>query len=167
MTTHTSATAHEETPHETKTTTISDALKRRAESVINDKSIDLKWRTIIRFALELNDEWLSELVPRAEAGENILDTFESLRTPETNGDASTEDKIKALTEIICHAGDEPAAALFVLMGTLENSTQPKAVANTAKHVAFTHCGELNLYGMVDAQIGVLEAKLLHSNTLLS
>ena len=165
MTTHTSAIAHEETPHETTTTTISDTLKRRAESVINDKSIDLQWRTIIRFALELNDEWLSELVPRAEAGENILDTFESLRTPETNGEASIEDKIKALAEIICHAGDEPAAALFVLMGRLENSTQPKAVANTAKHVAFTHCGELNLYGMVDAQIGVLEAKLLASNTL--
>ena len=97
MTTHTSATA-QETPHETETTTISDDLRRRAESVINNKSIDLQWRTIIRFALELNDSWLSELVPRAEAGENILDTFESLRTAETNDsteDDATEDKIKA------------------------------------------------------------------------
>jgi len=167
MTTDTSATAQEETPHETETTTISDALRRRAQSVINDKSIDLQWRTIIRFALELNDGWLSELVPRAEAGENILDTFESLRTPATDEDDSTEVKMKALAEIICHAGDEPAAALFVLMGTLENSIDPKAVANIAKHVAFTHCGELNLYGMVDAQIAVLEAKLLTSNTLES
>jgi hypothetical protein len=167
MTTHSSAPLQQETPHETETTTISDALRRRAQSVIKDKSIDLQWRTIIRFALELNDGWLSELVPRAEAGENIFDTFESLRTPETNEDDSTEDKIKALAEIICHAGDEPAAALFVLMGTLENSTNPKAVANIAKHVTFTHCGELNLYGMVDAQIAVVEAKLLASNTLVS
>src|ERR1041384_6744641 len=120
MTTHTSATAPE-TPHETETTTMSDDLRRRAESLINDKSIDLQWRTIIRFALELNDSWLSELVPRAEAGENILDTLESLRTAETNADDSTDDdateaKIKALTEIICHGGGKPAAALFVLMG---------------------------------------------------
>jgi hypothetical protein len=167
MSTHTSASAPEETPHETETTTISDALRRRAQSLINDKSIDLQWRTIIRFALELNDGWLSELVPRAEAGENILDTFESLRTPETREADLTEDKIKALAEIICHAGDEPAAALFVLMGRLENSTDPMAVANTAKHVVFTHCGELNLYGVVDAQIAVIEAKLLASNALVS
>jgi hypothetical protein len=46
------------------------------------------------------------------------------------------------------------------MATLENSTHPKALANTAKHLAFTRCGELNLYGMVDAQIPVLEDELL-------
>ncbi len=41
MNTHSSATALEETPHETETIqiTISDALRRRAESVINDSSI--------------------------------------------------------------------------------------------------------------------------------
>lgn len=172
MTTNTSATAQEETPHETETTTISDALRRRAESVINNKSIDLQWRTVIRFALELNDSWLSELVPRAEAGENILDTFESLRTPDTNEDHSTEDdateeKIKALAEIICRGGDEPTAALFVLMGTLENSSDPEALAYSAKQVAFSRCVEWNVCGMADAQIAVLEAKLLASNTLVS
>jgi hypothetical protein len=172
MTTHTSATAQEETPHETETTTISDALRRRAESVINDKSIDLQWRTIIRFALELNDSWLSELVPRAEAGENILDTFESLRTAETNEedsteDDATEDKIKALTEIICRGGGEPAAALFVLMGTLEKSSDPEAFAYSAKQAAFTHCVEWNVYEMADAQLAVVEGKLLGSDTLVS
>lgn len=35
----------------------------------------------------------------------------------------------------------------------------KVLANTAKHVAFTHCGELNLC-MVDAQIAIIEAELL-------
>lgn len=56
MTTHSSAIAHQDTPHETETTiiTVSDATKRRAESVINDKTIDPQWRTIIRAALELN-----------------------------------------------------------------------------------------------------------------
>ena len=53
-----------------------------------------------------------------------------------------------------------SAALLVLMATLETATHPKALANLAKHVAFTNCGELNLYGMVDAQIAVLESELL-------
>ena len=86
MTTHTSATAQEETPHEIETTqiTTSNATRRRAESVINDESIDPQWRTIIRAALELNDPCLAELITRAEADENIVDMFESLRTPGTD-----------------------------------------------------------------------------------
>jgi hypothetical protein len=46
------------------------------------------------------------------------------------------------------------------MGTLENSGHPKLLANMAKHSAFTRCGESNLYGIVDAQLGVVEAELL-------
>ncbi|HKP83193.1 MAG TPA: hypothetical protein VJT69_14275 [Pyrinomonadaceae bacterium] len=46
------------------------------------------------------------------------------------------------------------------MGTIENSTHPKALANTAKHFAFTRCGDANLYGMVDAQIVTIESELL-------
>ena len=122
MTTHSSATA-QETPHETETTTITinDALRHRTESVINDGSIDSRWRTIIRYALEIDDPWLPDLVRRAEAGENIVDTFESLQTPDADED-STKEKIEALAEIICRVGDEAAAALFVLMGILEHST---------------------------------------------
>ena len=69
MSTHGSATALEETPHETETTqiTISDALRRRAQSVINNTSIDPQWRNIIRYALEINDPWLARLVRRADA----------------------------------------------------------------------------------------------------
>jgi len=58
-------------------------------------------------------------------------------------------------KIICRTSDA-AAALFVLMGTLENSRDPKLEASTAKHFAFTHCGESSLFGMVDAQLAVVE-----------
>lgn len=51
------------------------------------------------------------------------------------------------------------------MAQLENSTHPKTLANTAKHLAFTRCAELNLCGMVDAQIAVLEGELLARNSL--
>jgi hypothetical protein len=161
MTTHSSATAHQETPHETETTiiTVSDATKRRAESVINDKTIDPQWRTIIRAALETNDPLLAELVSRAEAGENIVDTFESLRTAVPIEDESTLRRVEALAEIISRSGDEPTAALFLLMETLESSTDPNVLSSRAKHVAFSRCGELHVYEMVDAQIAELECEL--------
>jgi len=157
MTTHSSAIALDEAPHEIETTliTVSDATKRRAKSVINDRTIDPQWRTIIRAALELNDPWLAELVTRAEAGEDIVDTFESMRTTEAHEDDSMLGRIEALAEIICRAGDEPTAALFILMETLESSTHPKVLASRAKHVAFSRCGELHVYEMVDAQIAVV------------
>lgn len=142
-----SARLREETP-------LSDALKRRAQSVINDKSIDAQTRAVIRYGLEINDPWLPELVRCVDAGENIIDNF---FVP------SSEEKIEALTDLICRAGDKPSAALLVLLSTLENSTHPKALANTAKHHAFTRCGELNVHGMVDAQIATLEGELLAGN----
>ena len=57
-----------------------------------------------------------------------------------------------------------SAALLVLMATLENATHPKALANLAKHLAFTRCGELNLNGMVDGQIAMLEGELFAGHT---
>ena len=162
MNTHSSATALEETPHETETIqiTVSDALRRRAEAVINGGSIDPQWRNIVRYALEINDPLLPDLVRRADAGEQIIDTTVFSSTSEDNEDDSNEEKVNALAEIICEAGDEAAAALFVLMGALENSAHPKLLANTAKHFAFTCCGESNLFGMVDAQLAVVEGELL-------
>ena len=38
---------------------------------------------------------------------------------------SNEQKIQALAEIICQAGDEPSAALLVLLATFEKATDPK------------------------------------------
>jgi hypothetical protein len=167
MTRNTSATVRK--PHTTKTSTpnISKAIKRRAEAVVKNRTIDAESRAIIRYGLETNDPWLAELVSRAGAGECISDSFDFSQTPETNNHDSSKEKIEALAEIICRVGDESAAALLVLMGTLENSTQPKVLAHTAKHFAFTRCGELNLFGMVEAQIAVVESKLLAGNTLVS
>ena len=51
------------------------------------------------------------------------------------------------------------------MATIENATHPKALANTAKHLAFTRCGELNTDGMVDVQVAALEGKLLANHAL--
>ena len=163
MASHSSAIALEQTPHESETTTItiSDALRRRAQSVINDRSIDPQWRTIVRYGYETNDPWLADLVRRADAGERIIDATDFSLAPEANDeDDSSEEKIQALAEIICQAGDECAAALFVLMGTLENSTHLKLLANVLKHFAFTVCGKSNLYGIEDAQIAVVEDELL-------
>jgi hypothetical protein len=137
---------------------------------LNDSSIDAQSRAIIRYALEINDPWLAKLVRRADAGETIIDTDGFMETPATGEDDLSEEKIAALAEMICRAGDEPetkSAALLVLMATLENAMHPKAVANTAKHFAFTRCGEFNLRGMVDAQVAVLESELFAGNTLAS
>ena len=162
MTTHGSASVRER-PHETETTTqitVSDALRRRAQSVINDRRTDPQWRTIVRYAIEINDPWLADIVRRAGAGEKIIDTVDFSLEPQLSEDVSNEEKIEALAEIICRSCDNSAAALFVLMGTIENATDPKLLANTAKHFAFTRCGESNLFGMVDAQLAVVEGALL-------
>ena len=91
MTSHSSATARLETPHvnqTSRTNTIVNALKRRAQAVLNDKSIDAQSRAIIRYALETNDPWLAELVRRADAGEDVVDNLQSI---ETNDDEASEE----------------------------------------------------------------------------
>ena len=102
---------------------------------------------------------LPDLVRRAGTGERIIETTEFAIESEASADESNEERVEALAEIICR-DDDAAAALFVLMGTLENSRDPKLLANTAKHFAFNRCSELNLYGIVDAQIAVVEIELL-------
>jgi hypothetical protein len=51
-----------------------NALKQRAQAVLNDRTIDPQSRAIIRHALETNDPWLAELVRRADAGETVIDS---------------------------------------------------------------------------------------------
>ena len=161
-----SATVRHEAPHANRTTrtaTVMNALKRRAQAVFNDTSIDPQSRAIIRYAMEINDPWLAELVRRADEGEALFDTVDFSQTPGTSEHDSSNERVEALAEMICCAGDDPetkSAALLVLMATIENSAHPKALANTAKHLAFTRCGELNLYGMVDAQVATVEHELL-------
>jgi hypothetical protein len=155
-----------ENPHvNSRTNTFINALKERAQAVLNDPLIDAPSRMIIRYALETNDPLLPELVRRADAGETLLDEAGFLNISSTD-----EEKVAALAELICRAGDEPgtkSAALLVLMSTLENASHPKALANLAKHLAFTRCGELNFNGVVEAQIAVFESELLADDTLVS
>jgi hypothetical protein len=169
MTTHGSATLREEAPHanDTTTNTISDAVRRRAQIIIEDTSIDPQWRAVIRYGLETNDPLLPDLVQRADAGEEIIDTIDFSQTLERGDDESEVEKVEALTEIICRAGGETVAALFVLMGRFQNSTQPEVLAHAAKHYAFTRCGELNVFGMVDAQIAIVEDELLAARSVIS
>ena len=99
--------------------------------------------------------------------ENETTTIDFAKTLEPDADRSSVEKIEALTEIICRAGREPTAALFVLMGTLQNSSEPEALANAAKHYAFTRCGEFNIFGMVDVQISIVEGELLAGSDIAS
>lgn len=148
-----------------RTNTFINAVKERAQAVLNDQSIDAPSRAIIRYALETNDPLLPELVRRADAGETVLDEAGYLNISSTE-----EDKVEALAELICRAGDEAgtkSAALLILMSTLENASHPKALANLAKHLAFTRCGELNFNGVVESQIAVFESELLANDTLVS
>ena len=173
MADHSSATVREHTPHlsqPSRTNTIINALKRRARARLNDESLDPQSRAILRYALETHDPWLAELVRRADAGEGIADISDFDATTETNYDNSSAEKIEALTEMICRASDEPetkSAALLVLMVMIENSPYPKALANTAKHFAFTRCAEMNLYGTFDAQVQMMERELFAHNSHLS
>jgi len=90
MTTHSSASMREEILHVTETTNtiISNALKRRAQSVINDTSIDPQWRAIVRYGLETNDPWLGDLVRRADAGEPIINTVDFSLEPDAEANDS-------------------------------------------------------------------------------
>ena len=62
-----SATVRSETPR------VGAAIKRRAQDLINNKSIDASTRTLLRYALEIDDPLLPSLVSRVDAGEPILD----------------------------------------------------------------------------------------------
>ena len=75
-----------ETPHvnrTSRTNTIVNVLKQRAQAVLYDKSIDPESRAIIRYALETNDPWLAELVRRADARETIVDEAGFLKISST------------------------------------------------------------------------------------
>src|ERR1044072_7233863 len=161
MTTHSSsAPEHHATPHATNQT-ISDAIKRRAQLLIKDRTIDASDRDFIRYAMATNDApGLAELVRRADAGEPVIDESCML---EADDEISTEEKLERLAAMICQAGGQletRSAALLFLMSPLENSTEPKVLANHVKHIAFTRCGEMNCFGMVDAQIAAIESELL-------
>lgn len=94
------------------------------------------------FRVRSPNPWLADMV-RADATE----------IPERDEADSSREKIEALAEIIC--GLAPNRRPHCL-----SSVDPTIIANTVKHFAFTRCGELNVYGMVEAHIAVLESELL-------
>jgi len=52
---------------------IDATLKRRARSLIANDSIPKQTRSLIRYALEINDPYLAQVVRRVEAGEMTID----------------------------------------------------------------------------------------------
>src|SRR5690349_22583612 len=126
MLNHSSASVREQSPHAnehlTQTTNPEtngtdsrpnnvDALKCRAQAIVNDKSIDSDSRKIISYALLIDDPWLPELVRGVDAGENIAEPFEYPRAAAVVEDIAraetcNEEKIEELAEIICRANDK-------------------------------------------------------------
>ena len=79
MASHSSASMREQAPHSINSITyntlkfnrITDHVRQRARDVIQDKSLHEGSRNLIRYALEIDDPALPELVRRADAGESI------------------------------------------------------------------------------------------------
>jgi hypothetical protein len=92
-------------------------------------------------------------------------------TPHENGSnrevLNLNTKIELMADMICCGGEDCSAGLLVLMAMLENADDTAALVNELKHLAFTRCGELNAHGMVDAQVAMLEDKLLASDATVS
>ena len=68
MTRHSSASRREEKSH-----TIDASLKRRARLLITKSSIPRQTRSLIRYALEIQDPYLGQIVRRVEVGEMTID----------------------------------------------------------------------------------------------
>jgi hypothetical protein len=100
-----------------------------------------------------------ERAPHVNQVPNTQPEQRESQKPNSVDDSPIRQRIEALAEIICGGGEECAGALLVLMGMLEDSAQPEVLAHTVKHFAFTRCGELNVFGMVDAQIAAVEREL--------
>ncbi len=68
MATHSSATPRQEKSH-----IIDASLKRRARLLITNSSLPRQTRSLIRYALEIKDPYLGQVVRRIEAGETTID----------------------------------------------------------------------------------------------
>jgi len=68
MATHSSATPREEESH-----IIDASLKRRARLLLTNGSLPRQTRSLIRYALEIKDPYLVQLVHRVEAGEMTIE----------------------------------------------------------------------------------------------
>ena len=64
------------TPREEKSQIIDASLKRRARLLVTNSSIPSPTRSLIRYALEIKDPHLGQLVRRVEAGEMTIEHLE-------------------------------------------------------------------------------------------
>ncbi|HET6977445.1 MAG TPA: hypothetical protein VFI24_14035 [Pyrinomonadaceae bacterium] len=60
-------------PRKQKSRTLDANLKRRARKLAIDSRVDPRTRSLIRYGLELKDEYLEQIVSRVEAGEMSID----------------------------------------------------------------------------------------------
>ena len=56
--------------HGSESRTLDANLKRRARKLATDSRVDPRTRSLIRYGLELKDQYLEQIVNRVEAGEN-------------------------------------------------------------------------------------------------
>ena len=73
MARHSSATSRQQTSRNNQSNNIDAKLKRRARLLITNSSIPKQTRLLIRYALEVKDPYLAQLVRRVEAGETTID----------------------------------------------------------------------------------------------
>jgi hypothetical protein len=77
-----------------QTKTISDAVRRRAYSIITDRSIDRQWRAVIRYGLETNDPLLPDLVQHVDARDEFSEAFDvSLTSKPSSVTERDDDKL--------------------------------------------------------------------------
>ncbi len=60
-------------PRKQESRTLDANLKRRARKLATDSRVDPGTRSLIRYALEIKDELLGQIVNRIEAGETRID----------------------------------------------------------------------------------------------
>jgi len=56
-----------------KSRTLDANLKRRARKLATDSRVDPRTRSLIRYALQIKDQHLEQIVSRLEAGETSID----------------------------------------------------------------------------------------------
>jgi len=59
--------------HGSESRTLNANLKRRAQKLATDSRVDPRTRSLIRYGLDLKDEYLEQIVNRVEAGEMSID----------------------------------------------------------------------------------------------
>jgi len=60
-------------PRKQESRTLDADLKRRARNLSTDSRVDPRTRSLIRYGLEIKDQYLEQIVNRVEAGEISID----------------------------------------------------------------------------------------------